>query len=76
MTDLTAEKIHLALLAVEAMRLSGLIPAGAEVSQRQLERVSRDLGCPVSARDIARFESRALHKAKLAALALQARSAS
>jgi|JFJP01.1.fsa_nt_gi phage FluMu protein gp41 len=71
MTELTAEKIRLVALAVELMRHTGRIPFDAEVSHRRMERVSHEIGCPVSARDIARFEARAIAKARLAARALQ-----
>ena len=73
MTELTAEKIRLVALAIADMRLKGSIAAHAEVSRREMERISHELGHPVSARDIARFETRALEKARLAALALQSR---
>lgn len=72
MTQLTAEKIRLVLLAVEAMRISGRIEPGAMVSHRKLERISYQIGEPVSREDFARLEARALHRAKLAALAIQA----
>lgn len=72
MTELTAEKIRLVALAIAAMRLTGRIPADAEVSRRSMEKYSQELGCPVSARDIARFEARAIAKARIAALALHA----
>ncbi len=74
MTELTAEKIRLVLLAVQAMRITGRIEPGAEVSHRKLERISYQLGEPVSREEFARAEARALHKAKLAALAIKARS--
>jgi hypothetical protein len=76
MTELTAEKIRLVLLAVEAMRISGRIGPETAVSHRQLERISYRIGEPVGREDFARLEARALHKARLAALALQARRAS
>lgn len=76
MSELTAEKIRLVLLAVQAMRITGRIEPGAAVSHRKLERISYDLGEPVSREEFARAEARALHKAKLAALALKARGSS
>jgi len=76
MTDLTAEKIRLVALAIEALRHVGRYDYNAEISQREFEKVSHEIGCPVSARDIARFESRAITKAKLAALAIKAKAKS
>ncbi len=73
MTELTAEKIRLVLLAVEAMRISGRIEPRAAFSHRQLERISYRIGEPVGREDFARLEQRALHKARLAALAIKAR---
>jgi hypothetical protein len=72
MNELTAEKIRLVTLTVAAMRLTGRLDESEVVSQRQMERISQDLGHPVSARDIARLEQRAMHKARLALLAIQA----
>lgn len=72
MTELTAEKIRLVTLAVAALRLTGKINPGEEVSQREFERISHQLGCPVSARHFRRIEHQAISKARLAALALQA----
>ncbi len=66
MTDLTTEKIRLVALAIEALRHSGRFDFNAEVSRREFEKVSHEIGCPVSARDIARFEDRAIRKAQLA----------
>jgi hypothetical protein len=74
MTELTAEKIRLVLLAVEAMRISGRIGPGAAVSHRQLERISYRIGEPVSREEFARLEARAIHRARLAALAIKAKS--
>lgn len=73
--DLTAEKIRLTVLAVQAMRMTGRIPAGAAVSHRKMERISYEIGAPVSREEFARAEARALHKARLAALAITARRA-
>lgn len=75
MTELTAEKIRLVALAIAAQRLTGRIPEFASVSQRQMERISHEIGHPVSARDIAHLERRAIRKARLAALAIQATGA-
>ena len=72
MNELTAEKIRLVTLAIAAMRLTGRIAETEVVSIRQMERISHDIGCPVSARNIARLEQRAMHKARLAVLAIQA----
>ena len=74
MTELTAEKIRLVALAIEALRHTGRYDHNAEISQREFEKVSHEIGCPVSARDLARFESRAITKAKLAALAIKAKT--
>jgi hypothetical protein len=74
MTELTAEKIRLVALAVEALRHAGRYEFNAEVSHREMEKVSHEIGCPVSAREIARYEEGLLAKAKLAALALQTKS--
>jgi hypothetical protein len=74
MTELTAEKIRLVLLAVEALRISGRIPMQEEVSHRRLERISYEIGEPVSRQEFARMEARALHKARLAALAINAKT--
>jgi hypothetical protein len=74
MTELTAEKIRLAALAIEALRHAGRYDFNAEISQREFERISEEIGHPVSARDIARFEARAITKAKLAALTIKARA--
>lgn len=76
MTELTAEKIRLVALAIEALRHAGRFDFNAEISQREFEKVSHEIGCPVSARDIARFESRAMTKARLAALAINAKAKS
>lgn len=76
MTELTAQKIHLAALAIAALRLSGRIPAGHEVSLRHFERISKDIGFPVSSRDVGRLEALAITKAKYAALALQKKQSS
>jgi hypothetical protein len=73
MTELTAEKIRLVMLAVQAMRITGRIEPGAQVSHRKLERISYRIGEPVSREEFARAEARALHKARLAALAIKAR---
>jgi len=74
MSELTAEKIRLVLLTVEAMRISGRIPMQDPISHRQLERISYKIGEPVSRQEFARMEARALHKARLAALAIQSKS--
>jgi hypothetical protein len=74
MSELTAEKIRLVLLTVEAMRISGRMPMQDPVSHRQLERISYKIGEPVSRQDFARMEARALHKARLAALAIKAKA--
>jgi hypothetical protein len=76
MTELTAEKIRLVLLTVQAMRLTGRIPADADVSPRRLEAISHELGCPVSEKTFRVAEHRARKRFKLAALALQAAHAS
>lgn len=72
MTELTAEKIRLVLLTVQALRLSGRIPLEAPISTRTMESISRELGCPVSEKNFRRAESLARENARLAALALQA----
>jgi hypothetical protein len=73
MTELTAEKIRLVALAIEVLRHTGRWDFNAEISQREFEKVSHEIGCPVSARDIARFEARAIRKAQLASLAIKSK---
>ena len=75
MTELTAEKIRLVALAVEMLRHQGHIPFNAEVSRRQFEQISHEIGCPVSARDLERFERRVAAKAKAASARRNARRA-
>lgn len=72
MTEHLELKIELAALAVRIMRMRGELPETGSLSRGQFERLSREIGCPVSARDLARFEATALRKARLAALALAA----
>ena len=47
MTDLTAEKIRLVMLAIRAMRLQGILGETEPVSTEQMARISEEVGCPV-----------------------------
>ena len=48
MTPLTAEKVRLTMLAIEALRVTGKIDPTEPVSTGRMARISDDLGCPVS----------------------------
>lgn len=48
MTELTAEKIRLTMLAIQADRLAGRIGETEPVSTGRMARYSAMLGCPVS----------------------------
>lgn len=74
MTDYTAEKIRITLLAVEALRLVGQIGEEEEVSPGRLARISKQLGCPVDEKTFRSAEASALARARYnhAQLALRA----
>ena len=48
MTDLTAEKVRLVMLAIRALRLAGKLGEHEPVSTDQMAAYSVALGCPVS----------------------------
>ena len=48
MTDLTAEKVRIVMLAIRALRLAGKINEHEPVSTEQMAAYSVALGCPVS----------------------------
>lgn len=63
-------RIHLVMLELRARRLRGEIPDGEPVSIRFMEKVSHEIGFPVSQRSFSRAESRTLTRLKLALQAL------
>ena len=48
MTELTAEKVRIVMLAIRALRLAGKIAEHEPVSTEQMAAYSVALGCPVS----------------------------
>lgn len=72
MTELTAEKVRLVLLVIKAQRLAGKIPPGKPVSAEYMAGISRELGVPLDEKTFRNANRRALSRARLAALALQA----
>lgn len=70
MTPNLEARIALVMAALRLQRERGLIEPCAEVSYRRMERISYEIGEPVSREVFARAE----HKARLAALAIRAKS--
>jgi len=66
MTELTALKIHLVMLAIQAERAAGRIGPTEPVSTERMARYSVMLGCPVSEQTFRRAERRQLAIARLA----------
>ena len=60
MTDLTAEKVRLVMLAIRALRLAGKINEHEPVSTEQMAAYSVLLGCPVSEKTFRRASTRQL----------------
>lgn len=73
MTPNLQARIALVMAAIRLQRDAGLIEPQEPVSYRRMERISYQIDEPVSREEFARTESRALHKARLAALAIQAK---
>jgi len=48
MTELTAEKIRLVMLAIRAQRMAGTIGETEPISTERMARISEELGCPVA----------------------------
>jgi hypothetical protein len=71
MTADTQIRVALTLAAIRLRREHGLIPSGQPLSTREMESISIEIGEPVSRSTFLRIEQRALHRAKLAALAIQ-----
>jgi hypothetical protein len=71
MTELTAIKVRLVMLAIAERRLRGEIPESHTVSTAQCETISRELGLPVSEATFRRDERLIAAKARLALTALR-----
>lgn len=69
MTPNLQARIALVMAAIRLQRAAGLIEPQEPVSYRRMERISYQIGEPVSREEFARAE----HKARLAALAIQAK---
>lgn len=72
MTPLTAEKIRLTMLAIEALRLTGEIDHAEMVSTARMARISEELGCPVSEKTFRTAVADHVTRARLALNALNA----
>jgi hypothetical protein len=67
MTELTAEKIRLVMLAIQALRAVGKIGATEPVSTERMARYSVMLGVPLDEKTFRNAERDQLRKARLAA---------
>jgi hypothetical protein len=70
MTPNLQARIALVMAAIRLQRKVGLIEPHEPVSYRRMERISYEIGEPVSREEFARAE----HKARLAALAIKAQA--
>jgi hypothetical protein len=67
-------RVSLTLAALRLQREAGLIGEREQVSIKSMSRLSHEIGEPVSERTFRRLERTGLHRARLAALALQSLS--
>lgn len=66
MTELTAEKVRIVMLAIQALRLTGQIGAHEPVSTQRMARYSVMLGCPLDEKTFRNAERHQLRLARLA----------
>ena len=64
MTELTAEKVRLVMLALRELRLRGLIGEDDSVTPAAMARVSNEIGVPLAESTFRRAESDALALAR------------
>lgn len=64
MTELTAEKVRLVMLAIRELRLKGLIGEHDEVTPGAMARVSAEIGVPLAESTFRRAEADALALAR------------
>ena len=72
MTELTAAKIRLVMLAIRAQRLTGNLGETEPVSTERMARISEELGCPVAEITFRRAAARQLALARRAVSAFLA----
>ena len=72
MTELTAEKVRLVMLAIAAKRLRGEIAQGKPVSTEHMARISQELGVPLDEKTFRNAERRSIARASQHAKALLA----
>lgn len=69
MTELTAEKVRLTMLAIRALRLAGKLDEHEPVSTEQMAAYSVMLGCPVSEQTFRRAARQQLAMARRSVVA-------